>query len=262
MQAAWQIRVDLVGGDAGTRPLAGGDKDLGGGATRAAHALDDVGRLHMRLRPADSDAGLGVGRSLDLGRDRPALGSSCRAGPGPRAACGSACTCDRSRTSRGRSNAARWEQQEPYAPPQPTGPVRGASLRAPRRCRPPAAGSPSRASARTRRGCRARPPFGSGLRGRSSTSCAAHAATSAPKPAVSTSSCTTTSRWVRRTLSPTSSRSQGEIVRRSITSTSHPRSSCRPLRGLQRLLDRRAPRHDRDVVGRVGGCRPRPNGST
>ena len=63
MHASWQIAssssVVMPGRDRG----AGGGEHLGGRRAGAAHALDDVGRLHVRLGPADGDAGLGVGRA-------------------------------------------------------------------------------------------------------------------------------------------------------------------------------------------------------
>ncbi len=54
----------------------------------------------------DRDAGLGVRRAADVRREPCASATRRRAAPGPRSACGSACTCARSRTSTGRWPAA------------------------------------------------------------------------------------------------------------------------------------------------------------
>ena len=62
-------------------------------------------------------------------------------------------------------------------------------------------------------------PRRTGRRGRSKQCSAIHAATSAPKPHVRTSSCTTSTRPVRATDSATRSWSHGMIVRRSMIST-------------------------------------------
>ena len=77
-------------------------------------------------------------------------------------------------------------------------------------------------------------------------SSATNAATSAPKPHVSVSSCTTSTRPVLRTDSATMSRSHGAIVRRSMISTLGVVAEL--LRGLLRAVHRRAPRDDGDAV--------------
>ena len=203
-------------------------------------------------------ARVGVGRALDLGghgaprADRAGLDATLELLVAPLVLAAAPAPARVVRAQRGGGSRSRTH------PVQPTALVRRPWQRWRRRCRRPAAGSPARASARRRRGCRARPPAGSALRGRSSSSWAAHAATSPPNPAVSTSSCTTTSavgaahRLADDLVVPWCDACAGRSPR------PRSRSSLQALRGLQRLLDRRAPRHDRDVAAAVVVTSPSP----
>ena len=114
------------------------------------------------------------------------------------------------------------------------------------RCRRPAGGSRSRATARTRRGVSGAASRHTGASRCSKHSSATNAATSAPKPHVSVSSCRTSTRPVLRTDSATMSRSHGAIVRRSTIST--PAVGAELLRRELGAVHGRAPRHDRDAI--------------
>ena len=82
-----------------------------------------------------------------------------------------------------------------------------------------------------------------------------------PNPAVSTSSCTTSEpvgaahRLADDLVVPRRDGAQVDDLDLGAV------RFLRLLRRLQRLLDRGAPRHDRDVVGPVGGCRRRRTGA-
>ena len=87
-------------------------------------------------------------------------------------------------------------------------------------------------------------------RARSKQCSPAQAATSAPKPPVSTSSCTTSRRWVVATDSATMlvvpRRDRAQVDDLDLDAV----GLGQPGRGLQRLLDRRPPRDDGEVVAR------------
>ena len=140
--------VEVVGRDAGGDRLPGLLQDLGRGAAGPPQAgdllvgLDEPARCRARAcrsgrsRAGRSRAGPGGGaspaRAAPTGRPRPARGRGPRRRPRTRRRrpCGSACTCDRCRTSTDRWTWAAWSQQlQRYRPldaslPTPLGPHR------------------------------------------------------------------------------------------------------------------------------------------
>ena len=125
------------------------------------------------------------------------------------------------------------------------------------RTSPPAAGSRPRAAAHTPRTYPCSPRAAPARPARRSTRPRSRAAISAPYPHDSESSYATITRPVFFTLANTVSRSHGESVRRSITSTSMPRSAT-SCRGHERALDRGAVGHDRhlrSLLQRPSPCR-------